>query len=364
MSMDHQAVHDVIVRIEASLANFEAANQKPSVDILHAMSDIPSALVHIAKELRDSGHLTSTTPEQRLFAAVARIEGTVAKIEQCNGNFAKDTIVDIPTLVREAAAVAEGLEKTGGGGSHTAVVSSFGVDHVGQRLTANACTTAESEERTAVLEAFDVLSAGKINEYFDLSRELGEPVAGQAELVRQAYVALRRLIKIAPHTREPGPKILKELLVAIEEAILAVGKFGVMKNTDETLYHMMGVGEGIKALAWVSVGLQWRTDKKKTPVEWVQRCIELAEEDYFGGIYDGRADNDLNVRWAKSFIATITELLEYVKTWHPENLAWGNKMRSMTFWSNALAQTAPGDGNADEYEFHSGLGIPIAKRKA
>eukprot|EP00041_Stephanoeca_diplocostata_P019214 m.409269 g.409269 ORF g.409269 m.409269 type:complete len:111 (+) comp21244_c1_seq6:1157-1489(+) len=84
-----------------------------------------------------------------------------------------------------------------------------------------------------------------------------------------------------------------------------------MKNTDETLYHMMGVGEGIKALAWVSVGLQWRTDKKKTPVEWVQRCIELAEEDYFGGIYDGRADNDLNVRWAKSFIATITELLEY-----------------------------------------------------
>lgn len=50
-----------------------------------------------------------------------------------------------------------------------------------------------------MLEAFDVLSGGKINEFFDLSRELGEPVAGQAELVRQAYIALRRLIKIAPH---------------------------------------------------------------------------------------------------------------------------------------------------------------------
>jgi len=34
----------------------------------------------------------------------------------------------------------------------------------------------------------------------------------------------------------------------------------------------------------------------------------------------------------------------------------------MTFWSNALAQTAPGDSPADAYEFNTKLGIPIAQR--
>ena len=40
---------------------------------------------------------------------------------------------------------------------------------------------------------------------------------------------------------------------------------------------------------------------------------------------------------------------------------WHNRCR---FWSNALAQTAPGEGKADAYEYNTKLGIPITKSAA
>ena len=35
----------------------------------------------------------------------------------------------------------------------------------------------------------------------------------------------------------------------------------------------------------------------------------------------------------------------------------------MTFWSNAIADTAPGEGQADEYRFNTKLGIPLVVSK-
>ncbi len=31
----------------------------------------------------------------------------------------------------------------------------------------------------------------------------------------------------------------------------------------------------------------------------------------------------------------------------------------MTFWSNAIAQTAPGEGDADKYIYSTLLGVPV-----
>ena len=37
--------------------------------------------------------------------------------------------------------------------------------------------------------------------------------------------------------------------------------------------------------------------------------------------------------------------------------------RGMTFWSNVIAQTAAGDGVADEYQFSTKLGVPVTKQQ-
>jgi hypothetical protein len=67
-------------------------------------------------------------------------------------------------------------------------------------------------------------------------------------------------------------------------------------------------------------------------------------------------------------------LREFVAAHHPAGLAWGNtvcnslssiffsfsvQIRSMTFWSNTLAKTAPGEGNPDEYIYNYKLGVPL-----
>jgi hypothetical protein len=44
-----------------------------------------------------------------------------------------------------------------------------------------------------------------------------------------------------------------------------------MAGNDEFMLHLLGVAEGIVALAWVSTGLQWRSDLKQTPVQWIEQ---------------------------------------------------------------------------------------------
>jgi hypothetical protein len=210
--------------------------------------------------------------------------------------------------------------------SGAAKVTSFGETHDITRLSANTANTGVVEEQTEVLQAYDELSQGAINDFFEASVALGSPIADQAELVRKAYVAQRRLIKIAPHTREPGPKILKQLLEAIDEAIKAVKSFAAKNMQEDYALHLLGVADGIVALAWVSTGLQWRSELKESPVEWVSKFIDTTEREYFEGIYEERKGQADHIKWAKSFIAMLKELLAYVTKWHPENLAWGNKV--------------------------------------
>lgn len=80
--------------------------------------------------------------------------------------------------------------------------------------------------------------------------------------------------------------------------------------------------------------------------------------------------------WARSWTVVLKALAAYIKSHHTTGLAWGNKMRSMTFWSNAIAQvpatcvyspsdplvlqTAPGEGDPDRYIYNYKLGAPIS----
>ncbi len=57
--------------------------------------------------------------------------------------------------------------------------------------------------------------------------------------------------------------------------------------------------------------------------------------------------------------AVLDALRHYVTEFHPKGLQWGSKIRSMTFWSNAFAATAAGDGAPDQYVFSSKLGVPV-----
>ena len=111
------------------------------------------------------------------------------------------------------------------------------------------------------------------------------------------------------------------------------------------------------------------------------------------------ARDEKHYDWAKKFKAMCQGLVAYVKKHHAAGVAWGNKVtsgwqpnlvpglfreprlflstgftdhdatplcphaqvRSMTFWSNAIAQTAPGDEDAERYIYNYKLGMPVAR---
>jgi hypothetical protein len=109
----------------------------------------------------------------------------------------------------------------------------------------------------------------------------------------------------------------------------------------------------------------------------------------FAPVFTVRRD-EAQYNWAKSFKAICQGLTAYVKQHHAASIAWGGKVtwggkmrvtlwlsrtclaysrqhlspikqvRSMTFWSNAIAQTAPGDEDAERYIYNTKLGMPIA----
>ena len=214
--------------------------------------------------------------------------------------------------------------------------------------------------------------------------------------MRQAFVAQRRLMKIVPQTREPGPKIWTDLLgfpplpppaprsgcadprgSATEETLADIKKQAEANAGGEFAIHLLGVHEGMRALAWVALGTQW--SETRTPAQrvaragadgegraadggggcrYVDECIAAMQTEYFDGI---AVEAPQHVAWATAFAATLGELRDYIEEWHPTKMAWGAKARSMTFWSNAIAQTAPGDGASDQYEYSTKLGMPITR---
>ena len=80
-----------------------------------------------------------------------------------------------------------------------------------------------------------------------------------------------------------------------------------------------------------------------------------------------------DAKWLASYQALLEALRVFVAAHHPAGLTWGNtasvllvftpahrhQIRSMTFWSNVLAKTAPGEGKADEYIYNYKLGVPL-----
>jgi len=60
-----------------------------------------------------------------------------------------------------------------------------------------------------------------------------------------------------------------------------------MAGNDEFMLHLLGVAEGIVALAWVSTGLQWRSDLKQTPVQWIEqvKLVFFSTRLSFVGLY-------------------------------------------------------------------------------
>lgn len=74
----------------------------------------------------------------------------------------------------------------------------------------------------AMLAAFDHAMEGPLAEFVRCSRGIGGVVEGQGVLLGQLFVHHRRLLRLAPQSAKPGPKVLDMLFEATNECVNAI----------------------------------------------------------------------------------------------------------------------------------------------
>eukprot|EP00055_Hartaetosiga_balthica_P013569 m.70268 g.70268 ORF g.70268 m.70268 type:complete len:476 (+) comp8304_c0_seq1:89-1516(+) len=207
----------------------------------------------------------------------------------------------------------------------------------------------ELEDVEESMIAYDELLQTHLRTFLEKSKEIGDDVEIQADYVKNAFICQRLFMTIVPTASRPGPKVYPLLTEASKNSVRDVVTFKEACTGSEFATHLLVVAEGIPSLGWIDMG--------EKPVPFIKEMTDCSE---FFANRIMKEKNPEHTAWAKSYLDLLRALGAYVKKYHPTGPVWGKKMRSMTFWSNAIAQTAPGEGDADMYVFNARLGVPLA----
>ncbi|OLL21670.1 Adenylyl cyclase-associated protein [Neolecta irregularis DAH-3] len=194
--------------------------------------------------------------------------------------------------------------------------------------------TEHTSELSPVLADFDTLVTEDLSKYLLLSKEIGDVVNSQAQMVQMVFLEQRRFLELVVKAKkvDMADPFFTELIKPIQGAMVATIQYRE-KHRASTLYdHLSTVGEGIPALGWVAM--------EPTPALFVGEMKDAAE--YWGNrvIKEYKNKNLKHVEWAQSFIHVLACLRCYVKVHHTAGLKWDpNGGDARTLRKNTPANT-------------------------
>ncbi|XP_048849995.1 RNA-binding protein 24 isoform X2 [Brienomyrus brachyistius] len=164
------------------------------------------------------------------------------------------------------------------------------------------------------VEAFDLLLAGPVCEYLEISRAIGDDVAQHAEMVGRALAVQRNFLKISSTHQEPAQSELMDLLKPISDNIQEIQNFREKNRGSSMFNHLSAVSESIPALGWVAVG--------QKPGPYVKEMTDAATF-YTNRVLKSYKDSDKrHVDWVRSYLSIWTELQSYIKQHYTTGLVW------------------------------------------
>ncbi|KAJ3024579.1 UNVERIFIED_CONTAM: F-actin-capping protein subunit alpha, partial [Siphonaria sp. JEL0065] len=169
-----------------------------------------------------------------------------------------------------------------------------------------------------LVAAYDALIEGHVKPVVAKAAALGGLLAAQAEHVAAAFEAQRVFVGVAAKAAKPRAADLPSLLKNTQVALANVVEVRDAKNAraDPLFNHLSLVAEGIPALGWVAV--------EPTPVPYIGDLKDAAQF-YSNRVIKEYKDKDkAHVEFAQAFIALLSELQAYVKTYHTTGVAWNN----------------------------------------
>lgn len=174
----------------------------------------------------------------------------------------------------------------------------------------------ETEDNMSV-NGFEDILLNNVQEFLALSAKIGGDVATQADFVKKAFDAQFAFIKQAAASAKPGQDVLMKLLAPTSEQISAIQAFREKNRTSPFFNHLSAISESIPALGWVCVA--------PTPGPHVKEMNDAGQFYTNRVLKDWKEKDAKHVEWARSWVATLTELQKYIKQWHTTGLVWSGK---------------------------------------
>ncbi|KAK6960044.1 adenylyl cyclase-associated protein 2 [Biomphalaria glabrata] len=187
--------------------------------------------------------------------------------------------------------------------------------------------------------AFDEIISGPLAKYLSLSNTVGGDVKTQASLVKSAFEAQRAFLVVASKSKQPDQNAFMQLLQPSASKLQAVQEFRENNRRSELFNHLSAISESIASLGWVTV--------TPAPGPFVKELSD-AGTFYTNRVLKDYKEKDPNhVEWCRSWIATLTELQNYIKQYHTTGLSWnprGGDAKSVSASSAATPPPPPAGG--------------------
>ncbi|KAJ1655945.1 suppressor of rasval19 [Dispira simplex] len=180
-------------------------------------------------------------------------------------------------------------------------------------------TAAEVELPLSVV-AYDKFMATSVKHYLDASQTLGGAVQEQAEVIQRLVQLQRDFILMASQVRLPPmtDSGFTDSLKPLQECISNTDEIRTRHRADKALFEeLSAISEGVGAFGWIVI--------EPTPVPYIQDMKDSAQF-YVNRVLKTFKDKDpKHIEWVKLFISMLTDLAEYVKTYHRTGLSWNPK---------------------------------------
>lgn len=173
-----------------------------------------------------------------------------------------------------------------------------------------------SSEPPPHVKAFDSALSDAIQQWSDLSDQLGGDVKAMREKVTAVFNSLRLFLWTAASQPEPSADDVQKLVSPLVNLLSEINSFKDARRKAPQFNHLCAVAEGIPAVGWVLV--------KKTPAPYVKEMLE-ASMFYINRILKEFKEGDQkNIEWARQWKGLLETLQTFVRQTHTTGLVWNS----------------------------------------
>lgn len=182
----------------------------------------------------------------------------------------------------------------------------------------------------AFVTAFDGIVAGPFAQCRSQAADIGGNLAHQIELAESAFKALREFLMVAATKKQPADQTeLQNVAKPVLEKIQAAVAYRDSKEQTSQFNLLSAVSEGVSTLGWIILPMpgNFLKEMKNATMFYTNRVLKTKDAKQAG--------------WARSWVALLTTLEEYVKEYHQFGVSWNTEAKEQACAPPAAA-AAPG----------------------